>query len=59
MDTKFLEEYTAALNRATELTIKVQKKGILDEVADAQLIRDFHEANAEVERLNKILLASQ
>jgi hypothetical protein len=59
MDTEFLEKYTAALNRATELTIKVQKKGILDEVADAQLIRDFHEANAEVDRLSKILLASQ
>lgn len=59
MDTKFLEEYTKALNRATELTIKVQKKGILDEVADAQLIRDFHGANAEVDRLSKILLSYQ
>jgi hypothetical protein len=59
MDTKFLEEYTAALNRATELTERVTKKDVLDEVADAQLIRDFQEANAEVERLSKILLSSQ
>ncbi len=59
MNAKFIEEYTAALNRANELILKVQKKGVLDEIADAQLIRDFKEANAEVDRLSKMLISSQ
>lgn len=54
---EFLEEYTTALNKATEITKKVQKKEVLREGVDDQLIRDFNKANAEVERLTSQLLS--
>jgi hypothetical protein len=57
MNEEFLEKYTAALNKATKLTEEVQKKGILHEGVDDQLIRDFEQANAEVERLSNQLLS--
>ena len=56
MNEEFLEKYTAALNKATELTEQMQKKGILHEGVDDQLISDFRQANAEVERLSNQLL---
>lgn len=56
MNEEFLEKYTTALNKATELTEQMQKKGILHEGVDDQLIIDFRQANAEVERLSNQLL---
>lgn len=57
MDTEFLEKYTAALNRATAIAEKMQKKGILHEGIDDQLVRDFKQANIEVNRLNDEFIA--
>lgn len=57
MDTKFLEEYTAALNRATRIAEKLQEKQILTEGIDDPLIREFEQANADVDRLSNLLLS--
>lgn len=57
MNIEFLEKYTAALNKATDLAEKMQKKKVLHEGIDDQLIRDFEQANAEVNRLNDEFLA--
>lgn len=57
MDTKFLEEYTAALNRATKIAEKLQEKQILVEGVDDHLIRELEQANAEVDRLSNQLIS--
>lgn len=57
MNTEFLEKYTAALNKATEIAGKLQEKKVLHAGVDDQLIRDFEQANAEVKRLTDELLA--
>jgi len=55
MNTEFLEKYTAALNRATNIAEKLHEKQILVAGVDDHLIREFEEANAEVDRLSNLL----
>ena len=57
MDAKFLEEYTAALNRATKIAEVLHEKQILVDGVDDHLIREFEQANAEVDRLSNQLLS--
>ena len=57
MDAKFLEEYTAALNRATKIAEVLHEKQILVDDVDDHLIREFEQANAEVDRLSNQLLS--
>lgn len=57
MNTEFLEKYTAALNRATEIAAKLHEKQILIDGVDDHLIREFEQANAEVDRLSNQLLS--
>lgn len=57
MDTEFLEKYTVALNRATKIAEKLHEKQILVAGVDDHLIREFEEANAEVDSLSKQLLS--
>jgi len=57
MNEEFLKQYTTALNKATEIAAKMREKGILVDGIDDQLVRDFKQANAEVDRLSQELIA--
>lgn len=57
MDSEFLEKYTAALNRATKIAEKLHEKQILVEGVDDHLIREFEQANTEVDRLSNLLIS--